>query len=329
MERLFWKISLKFMFDPRFDLTPEYDDAVFYACSKDEHGNQDVLHDLTGGPSESCDVPCVDRGSGPSPNISGEQLSNRFKLVETYGLGRKIVYVVAQTVKKPKGTATCRWAHAGGESWVDWPIVALYSLGDPKAIAHETGHFLGLEHTFRTDDGSKGDDPIQNIKTIVAAHLMAGGSRETALEQFDGDRRTVADTPPEPYALASALGYKDSNCEYADHLPWDFEVLIPISSARPWDFKRIPFRIYPDRRNVMNYSGCYKTRGSTVSDGQLQRILDVLVQPHGQRHGIYLYSNGLVANRGPMDPGFLRELDLSNLTGLPRSPAGAKLRRKI
>lgn len=79
----------------------------------------------------------------------------------------------------------------GGFSWWTYDFVAM-SFFDPNRLgllAHEFGHHFGLPHTHGRE-----------FKTVREAddYVLSGGP----IEDLDGDRTLIDDTPPDPYIVA-------------------------------------------------------------------------------------------------------------------------------
>lgn len=78
----------------------------------------------------------------------------------------------------------------GGWSWSNMDFVAM-SFFDPNALGvlpHELGHHFGLPHTHG-----------RSFNTVREAsdYILSGG----AIDELDGDRTLIDDTPPDPYIV--------------------------------------------------------------------------------------------------------------------------------
>jgi hypothetical protein len=78
----------------------------------------------------------------------------------------------------------------GGWSWSNMDFVAM-SFFDPNALSvlpHELGHHFGLPHTHG-----------RSFTTVREAtdYILSGG----AIDELDGDRTLIDDTPPDPYIV--------------------------------------------------------------------------------------------------------------------------------
>ncbi len=144
------------------------------------------------------------------------------------------------------------WAYSSSES----PFVAFNAeLGQPADLAHESGHFFHLGHTFSevklTAAEAKGTKAQQ--AAAMLAHLqdrllkaVSSGAftKANALNTFDGDRGSVTDTPPDagtdPFKVL--LG---GACSATDH--------IDINVTFPGDSQATGYSLKPDRGLVMSY----------------------------------------------------------------------------
>ncbi|MEB2777851.1 hypothetical protein SYJ56_21235 [Algoriphagus sp. D3-2-R+10] len=104
-----------------------------------------------------------------------------------------------------------------------------------KLLAHELGHYLGLDHTFVAVEYGENSD------AAVISYLNSVKSK--TLDALDGDRNVVRDTPPD-VGKGYFLG-KDWN-------PADSSREIHIQSK----ILRIDLTFNPDRHNVMSYFNC-------------------------------------------------------------------------
>lgn len=128
---------------------------------------------------------------------------------------------------------------------------------DASRAAHETGHFLHLDHTHREypalhdetpfADGTSVAIRLANWKTRIATWIDQNVAPKTtaakALEVYDFDRASVTDTPadPGPGLLFLANGGKDG-----DEMGAIASVSVTTKNAGTVTFQ-------PDRFNVMSY----------------------------------------------------------------------------
>jgi hypothetical protein len=156
-------------------------------------------------------------------------------------------YLEARTeyTKKYPGKAIIFFRHVGAYATAtayssgNSPFVA-YSAGIGAAtdLAHETGHFFHLAHPFSEVNLTAAEKTGTQAQQVAAmlAHLQdrlknavasGGFTKANALNTFDGDASSVADTPPDagPYPFTVILG---DACSATDHI--DFNVTYPGDS---------------------------------------------------------------------------------------------------
>lgn len=106
-----------------------------------------------------------------------------------------------------------------------------------KLLAHEVGHYLGLDHTFVKIDYKNNPTP----HAAVLAYMDKKNKKTMAV--LDGDRVLVGDTPPD----VKKRYFIDSKWN-----PADLSQEIRIKSAS----RGIDFTFNTDRHNVMSYFNC-------------------------------------------------------------------------
>jgi hypothetical protein len=122
--------------------------------------------------------------------------------------------------------------------------------------AHETGHYLGLAHTFPGWNDLETDTPAK-----AAAYIKSNGGK---FEALDGDG--LADTPPE----AGFSFYANQGWNYCTgHDSY-------VISGTKVDGKVFSYTYKPDRHNVMSYFTCETVK---FSKGQVARMRETLQLP--------------------------------------------------
>ena len=139
---------------------------------------------------------------------------------------------------------------------------------DDQNLAHELGHYLGLDHTFILDANGNPYDTASKVRTV----FMNNGSDPTV---FDADRGTISDTPGDvgPQLWAS-VGW--AKCD----------------PAHPSFQITDTFALTPDRQNVMSYWDCPNQHLSvqqiarvraTIELPMRRTLIDVLPAPSAAR----------------------------------------------
>ena len=123
-------------------------------------------------------------------------------------------------------------------------------------MAHETGHYLGLAHTFPDWNDSPTDTPAK-----AAEYIKKNGGTAAAL---DGDG--ILDTPPE----AGTAFYKNNGWNYCTgHDSY-------VINGTKTDGKPFSYTFTPDRKNVMSYFACETMK---FTKGQVARMRETLQLP--------------------------------------------------
>ena len=114
-------------------------------------------------------------------------------------------------------------------------------------LAHEIGHYLGLDHTFPGDSDNETDSEAK-----AAVYIASHGGTANAL---DGDG--LSDTPPE----AGTSFYTDRK-----PVPWD-----PCIGHESYVINDITFT--PDRHNVMSYFPCPPSHFTPMQIDKIRQAL--------------------------------------------------------
>ncbi len=160
-------------------------------------------------------------------------------------------------------------------SWEDKEFVnfpAQWGALRGPEIAHESGHYLHLWHTF----GSK-PETLADAQKVIKKYVADGNDKATALLAFDGDLGSgVLDTPPDPgthfYELFSASGKECCPVSLAPTVHVDFN----DGSSKTYAFAT-------DRGDVMSYFKDCKTFDQHFSPNQITRMRDALMNQNRRR----------------------------------------------
>jgi hypothetical protein len=219
--------GINFTFDPATDIYRFNDDKLNRDSRRRDHAvytNPDVKPDSSGDPAFEVDV----------MNTRRNEVALRFPGRATIYFTMGSQYVWSESEK--------RWIYGKrGSSWSngtdEFVSMAAHGAGG-DLMAHELGHFLHLDHVFawagRTPPATIADAAAR-IKKFVEND---GGSKDTALNLFEGDG--LLDTPPD----AGPQLFKNQ-CD-----PAESSVSIPVSFS---DGSSRTYTLAPDRENIMNY----------------------------------------------------------------------------
>lgn len=127
-------------------------------------------------------------------------------------------------------------------------------------LAHETGHYLGLAHTFPDWNDSTTDTP-----TKAADYIKNNGGTAAAL---DGDG--IADTPPE----AGTAFYAKNGWNYCTgHDSY-------VISGTKKNGTPFSHTFTPDRKNVMSYFACETMKFTKGQVARMRQTLQLPVRKH-------------------------------------------------
>ncbi len=129
-----------------------------------------------------------------------------------------------------------------------------------KLLAHELGHYLGLPHSFNGMSYTGFTDPHLAVISYMQTY------NKKTLNDMDGDRHRVYDTPPDFHAKYYVM--KGWN-------PADLFQEIRIYSR----ILNIDFTVNPDRHNVMSYFGICNNY-IRLSPDQQREVREWLHEPH-------------------------------------------------
>lgn len=132
---------------------------------------------------------------------------------------------------------------------------------DPLKLAHESGHYFHLAHTFGPLPQSIAD-AAKMIKTAVESGKF---SKKIGHYIFDYDRITkIYDTPADPRGHVMAEVNKGDACGPVETAP------VPVTFS---DKSKKTYYLKPDRQNIMSYfQGCQKINTARFSKQQRNRI---------------------------------------------------------
>jgi hypothetical protein len=212
------------------------------------------------------------RGRGGSPKCDGgPSSSERSALAAAYPQRMVVIFrSFNNNVKYDEASGYWRPGRAtGGFSGAKMPfVVAGPGSGGGTFLAHEIGHYFHLEHPFR-----KAPDMAGAVEMIRKYVEEGGHPVEEGLEAFDGDGRTVGDTPPD----AAGSIYKSVGldpCGPTNDLP----ISVTFSSGA-----RFVYKLSPNRHNIMSYfKNCHLHHD--FSPQQIARMREALLR--GNRRNV-------------------------------------------
>jgi hypothetical protein len=139
-------------------------------------------------------------------------------------------------------------------------VVAEPGGSTPWLLAHEFGHFFGLYHTFDENLlaailAKKPADRVSYVANELANAIKTGQvTEEKALDFLDGDRDSIADTPPDvapPIFQPHDQAGEESGPGSPDSIT--LTVILTQSTTSGANNKVHKYVLRPDKLNVMSY----------------------------------------------------------------------------
>ena len=248
LRKIFQKIGVALLFDPRTDLT-ELSDAEL---------NEDVP--FSGGKIK-VPPPSVDDIDGKNPNVTAQRA---FAMNIPDEL---VIYF------RDFDGSKYEYLHPDGEVKRDSPAafsdprhlyVRMYKAIDPQKVAHELGHYFGLAHTF-----SAVPDTPAGAAVLISKAVNNGLNKAFGLHALDGDRASgVEDTPADPGPKVLAFLNGGDSCG---------PVATVKMTAAFSDGSTRDYFTQPDRLNIMSYfQGCQSVDTARFSSQQAIKVRNAL-----------------------------------------------------